>query len=126
MAPFQIMDQEIVSQLSKIKELAGEQNLNNMNATFQIEDDMYKADSTNFKQLFDDLKDLISKTHFKQLPSIALAVAFDLRYKKDVFGLWEYISNEAFKVLHNMEIMELAKLNYAFKGSKPNVYNNNL
>ena len=66
-----------------------------------------------------DLASIIPKIHYKHYPNIALALAYQLRYKEDIAGIWANMETELFKVLHNVTTLEIVKLRYALGGFMP-------
>ena len=115
--PYVIHDAEIVGIIKKIKEITPKKYLIETSQEFQIEK-IYK-ENKEIGDLFQLLKIKIMKTHYKQLPNIALSLSFDLRYKTDVFKLWDYIDKEIFHNLHHFDLMDIAKIHYSMAGTMP-------
>ena len=118
--PYVIHDAEIVETIKQIKSKTPEKFLNETSPEFQIETQVYKNDKE-IPLLFEQLKTKIMKTHYKQLPNIALSIAFDIRYKKDQFKLWTLLEKEIFQNLHHYDLLEIAKIRYAMAGVMPKI-----
>lgn len=117
--PFVIHNAEISSTINKIREKTDEKFLIETNPDFQIEN--FYQGNQEIKELFSELKSQITKINYKYLPSIALSLAFDLRYKVDKFKIWDYIEKEIFHNLHHFDLLEIAKIHYAMAGFMPKV-----
>lgn len=117
--PFTIHDGEINSTIQKIKSLVDQKFLMETNPDFHIEN-IY-SQKKEISELFNLLKTQIMKTHYKQLPNIALSLTFDLRYKVDTFKVWQYIEKEFFNNIHHFDLREIAKMHYAMVGIMPKI-----
>ena len=117
--PYVIHDAELQASIQKIKEKTPEKCFNEANPDFQIEKVYLENKET--AEIFNTLKVQIMKTHYKQLPNIALSLTYDLRYKADVFKIWSYIEKEIFQNLHHFSLLEVAKIRYALAGIMPKI-----
>lgn len=117
--PFVIHNDEIASTIKKIREKTDEKLLSETNPDFQIES--FYQENKEIKELFSELKSQIVKINYKYLPNLALSLAFDLRYKVDMFKIWDYIEKEIFHNLHHFDLLEIAKIHYAMAGFMPKI-----
>jgi len=72
-------------------------------------------------EAFETLKTQVTKIFYKELPIVAMAVAFELRYKVDVAGLWEVLLGLAEQNAHHYTPLEIAQLRQATAGTFPKV-----
>ena len=117
--PYVIHDAEIMESIQSIRSKTPEAIANDASPESGLER-VYMEDKE-IVEIFKKLKVQIMKSHYKQLPNIALSLTFDLRYRNDVYKIWSYIEKEFFQNLHHFSLLEIAKIRYALAGIMPKI-----